>query len=228
MPYVQSEPTSEDPEGLHAFWAHPQMSRTIEGTISKSLPSISDNRLLVALRIEDNEAYDKFAIKAPHEPYPTIIFLYDFDETRCKDLCNLSPVGRTALESRLREENSNVQVSIVERNFSVTTEEEEDREWPDAEQEPEPDAWTSHVQELYEIGEQRKDGTAETPLLDFDEAPASRKAIPRIFFTKSAVWLPEDANIRGIYPGNLALTTSGIVHLPDVGKEGHFFFFGNA
>jgi hypothetical protein len=209
---------------LHAFWGHPQFSRTIEGTINEFLPSISDNRLLATVYLDNynNPGYEKFGVNAQDHHYIRIIYLYDFDQARCNELCSLSVAGRITLEARLREENPNAQVSVVERNFGVGIEEEVDCEWPPGSQ-PSPE-WMLHLQELYEIGESRRKGTAEIPVVDFDEAPAAQKGNPRILFTKSAVWFPD---IRTVDYNNLALTTSAIVDVPSAGNEGHVFYFGD-
>ena len=219
----QSQPNSDDPPGLHFIHDHPGFSRTIPGAISEFLPSISDNRLLVGRHIDfDDEGFKKFAITDD-----TILFLYDFDQVRCNELLNTTAEERISLESALREENTNAQVSVVERNFSLSIEDEdEDKEWPPGEW---PEEWIAHVDELNEIGVARIKGTAEVPVLEFDEAPHTQKQNSRILFTRSAVWLPEDTDIRSIGLKDLALTTSGIVHMPNSsGKVGHFFCFADS
>lgn len=89
-----------------------------------------------------------------------------------------------------------------------------------------PQEWKEHLKELYRIEELRKNGEAEAPVLDFDEAPAEQKGNSRILFTKSVVWLPGLATTGLVNFSDLALTTSGIVHLPLDGKVGHVFYFG--
>lgn len=225
----QSQPNSDDPPGLHFIHDHPGFSRTIPGAISEFLPSISDNRLLVGRRIDfDEEGFKKFAIEPPHVTGGTILFLYDFDQVRCNELLNTTAEQRISLESALREENANAQVSVVERNFSFSIEgEDEDKEWPPGDEWPQ--EWIAHVDKLDEIGVARIKGTAEVPVLEFDEAPHTQKQNSRILFTRSAVWLPEDTDIRAIGLNDLALTTSGIVHMPNsFGKVGHFFCFADS
>lgn len=209
---------------MHPFWDHPQYSRTIEGTINEFLPSISDNRLLVAFHIDDNPAYDKFASNL-NERDSNVFFLFDFDQTRCNEVCNLTATGRTSLESKLLEENADARVRVVERNFYVSIEEEEDMEWSPGSQRP--PEWSEHLRQLYKIEESRKEGTVEYPVLEFDEAPATLKRNPRILFTRSVLCLPKHAYNRRV-EHTLALTTSGIVLVPTALGMGHVFLFGDS
>jgi hypothetical protein len=207
-----------DPPSIHQFCDHPQVTRTIEGTLNEFLPSISDNRVLVSLRIEDeHEGLKKFSVNS------NIYFLYDFDQKRCKDLLNLTETERASLEIRLRGENEHAQVSIVERNFRAGIEEEVDMEYHPAAQPPQ--EYLERLQAASQVMESRKFGIDKTPVLEFQEAAVEKKGNPRILFTRSAVWLPENKDIRGIDTRKLALTTSGIVYPPLGGGNGFFFLF---
>lgn len=68
---------------------------------SPCLPYPTTAYLLVAPDVDKDEGYDDFAIEAADRLFRRVLFLYAFDETRCKDmLCNLSvPADRAALEA---------------------------------------------------------------------------------------------------------------------------------
>lgn len=207
-----------DPPSIHEFWDHPQVTRTLEGTLNKFLPSISDHRVLVSLRIEDeHEGFKKFSVNN------NIYFLYDFDQKRCKDLLSLTQADRASLETRLRGENEHAQVSIVERNFHAGIEEEDDMEYGlEAEL---PQEYLDRLQGASQVKESRRVGIDKTPILEFEEAPVEKKGTPRILFTRSAVWFPENKAVRHMDTRKLALTTSGIVYPPLGGGDGFFFLF---
>ena len=205
-----------DPPSIHELSDHHQVTRTIEGSLNEFLPSICDNRVLVSQRIEDeHEGYKKFSVNS------NIYFLFDFDQKRCQDLLSLTETERASLESRLRGENEHAQVSVVERNFRAGIEEQVDMEYHPAPQPPQ--EYLDRLQEASQIIESRKFNIGETPVLEFDEAPPEKKSSPRITFTRSAVWLPENEDIREMDTRRLALTTSGIVY-PPLGRGNGFFF----
>ena len=200
------------------------MTRTLEGTLSRFLPSISNNRVLVSIRIEDeDERFTKFAVMGQDKICGSILFLDDFDQKRCEDLLNLTEAERGLLENRLREANNHAQVSIVERNFRAGIEEEDDREYRLG-VEPHQE-YLDRLEGIRQANESRKIGVDKMPVVEFDEAPVEKKNTPRILFTRSAVWLPVDNDTRNIDPRNLALTSSGIVYPPLAGKNGFLFLF---
>lgn len=177
---------------------------------------------------DEDERFTKFSVKSPFgiQPYGirgNALFLYDFDQKRCKDLLDLTEVERTSLENRLRKENKHAQVSIMERNFKAGIEEEIDTEYS-LEVEP-PQEYLNHLQGIRQVNESRTNGVEKTPTLEFDEAPIEKKSTPRILYTRSAVWFPENLVARGIEPRKLALTSSGIVYLPRMSEIGFFLSF---
>lgn len=177
---------------------------------------------------DEDERFTKFSVKSPFgiQPYGirgNALFLYDFDQKRCKDLLDLTEVERTSLENRLRKENKHAQVSIMERNFKAGIEEEIDTEYS-LEVEP-PQEYLNHLQGIRQVNESRTNGVEKTPTLEFDEAPIEKKSTPRILYTRSAVWFPENLVARGIEPHKLALTSSGIVYLPRMSETGFFLLF---
>lgn len=160
-------------------------------------------------------------MKEQYDAYGSVFFLYDFDQKRCGDLVNLTQEERRSLEHRLYERNHSAQVRIVERNFRAGIEEEDDMEYPFGTSRPQD--YSDRLQSIYLANESKKAGKEKAHVLEFDEAPTEKKKTPRILFTQSAVWLPEDT--RGIDAKRLALTSSGIAYPPPAGKSGFFFLF---
>lgn len=221
----QSEPSSEDPEGLHHFWDHPGFARTVEGTISRFLPAMANNRVLASLYIEsDDIRFRKFAVGETLQN--RVLLFYDFDQKRCETLLGLTDAERALLESQLREENEHAQVNVVERNFRAGIQEEDDMEYPVdyPVRTQRPREYSDRLREMFQIQERRRHGVDKMPVLEFDEAPTEKKSTPRILFTRSLIWLPDHVDTRNINPHWVALTSSGFVYLK--GRKGQFFYFG--
>lgn len=110
-----------------------------------------------------------------------ILYLYDFDQNRCKNLRELSPHSKRAdLEARLKERNPDARVTVVSRMFYTSIEDEDDRE-----EDTSPE-WKEHFKQLWATGEARGKGEAEFPVLEFDDPPKGENS-PRMLFTRSMV-----------------------------------------
>lgn len=189
---------------------------------------MSQNRLLAFLSVQDGDANGNRSnsrVKAPHDHlYATAVYLYDFDQNRCHELCSLTLHERKKLETQLKDNNADAEVRVVSRNFTAGIEEEEDREFAPGYP---PKEWNDHLMELHHLEEARKKGLVETHLLEFDEPPAKKNGNARILYTRSAIWFPPDTVFRTIDKENLALTTSAIVNVPTPGGDGHIFYFSD-
>lgn len=192
-------------------------ARTLKGVLSESLSSLAGNKLLVQEDLEYEHDEEKFRgfHKANSFGEFKILYLYDFDQNRCKNLRQLSPSSERAdLEARLKEHNSDARVTVVSRMFYTSIEDDFDKEEDDS---PE---WKEHFRQLWVTGQARGKGEAEFPVLEFDDPPEGQNN-PRMLFTKSMVCLPK------IREGEMfALTTSAIVELPTHEADGYVHFFG--
>lgn len=193
-------------------------ARTLNGAIFDRLPALAGNRLLVRQHLDeyghDQDSYHGF--KAPHSSQGTfqVLYLYDFDQGRCKALRQLSPPERRALEERLKELNPDARVTVASRMFYASVEDEDDME-----KDPSPE-WEAHVRELWEVDQARQRGEATFPTLEFDDAPKGRDDDARMLFTRSMVCLPRVREGEA-----LALTTSAVVELPSPEADGYVHCF---
>lgn len=193
-------------------------ARTLPGSIHDGLASIEGNRLLVREYIDDYEhEQDQYrAFKTPNSAFGTfqVLYLYDFDQDRCKALRQLSSPEREALEARLKELNPEARVTVVSRMFYTSIEEEEDTEKDES---PE---WKARVRKVWETQWAREKGEAEFPVLEYDDPPEGQDN-PRMLFTRTMICLPK------MKTGEmLALTTSAIVELPLRDANGYVHYFG--
>ncbi|KAL6870423.1 hypothetical protein J3F83DRAFT_736281 [Trichoderma novae-zelandiae] len=219
----EPEPTPRyfsDPEyhkDLFHVFSEKTSARTLNGAIFDRLPALAGNRLLVRQHLEeydhDEDCYHGF--KAPHSSFGTfqVLYLYDFDQDRCKALRRLSPPERPALEARLKELNPDARVTVVSRMFYASIEDEDDME-----KGPSPE-WKAHVRELWEIEQARKRGEAKFPTLEFDDPPKGHDDA-RMLFTRSMVCLPKVRDGEAF-----ALTTSAMVELPSPEADGYVHCF---
>ncbi|UKZ49740.1 hypothetical protein TrVGV298_003990 [Trichoderma virens] len=194
-------------------------ARTLTGSIFDRLPSLVGNRLLVREDIEEYEHDEDnyHGYKASHSSFGTfqVLYLYDFDQGRCKALRQLSPQSeRQDLETRLKERNPDANVTVTSRMFYTSIEEEDDREKDTS---PE---WEAHIRERWEIRWAREKGEAKFPTLEFDDPPEGRDD-PRMLFTRSMICLPKIRDGEA-----LAMTTSAIIELPAPNADGYVHYFG--
>ncbi|KAL7951490.1 hypothetical protein V8C42DRAFT_304225 [Trichoderma barbatum] len=221
----ESEPSPRyftDPEyykDLFHTFACKFNARTLTGEIFDRLPSLAGNKLLVRESLEeyihDEDYYH--AYKAPYTSVGSfqVLYLYDFDQGRCKALRQLSPgPERQDLETRLKERNPEARVTVMARMYYTSIEDEDDREKDTS---PE---WKAHLRELFEIQQAREQGEAEWPTLEFDDPPEGHDD-PRLLFTRSMVCLPK---IRD--GASFAMTTSAIIELPSRKGDGYVHYFG--
>lgn len=150
--------------------------------------------------------------KAAHSSFGTfqVLYLYDFDQDRCRALRQLPPPERRTLEAQLRELNPDARVTVTSRMFYASIEDEDDME-----KDPSPE-WEAHVRELWEVGQARQRGEAKFPALEFDEPPKGHDDDARMLFTRSMVCLPRVRDGEA-----LALTASAIVELPTPMADGY-------
>lgn len=193
-------------------------ARTLTGSIFDRLPSLVGNKLLVREHVEEYEHDEDnyHGYRAPHSPWTfQVLYLYDFDQGRCKALRQLSPhPERQDLEARLKERNPDARVTVMARMYYTSIEEEDDRE---SDQSPE---WKAHMRELFEIEQARQQGEAKFPTLEFDDPPTGHDN-PRMLFTRSMICLPKIRDGEA-----LAMTTSAIVELPTHEADGYVHYFG--
>ncbi|KAL7805778.1 hypothetical protein V8C44DRAFT_360821 [Trichoderma aethiopicum] len=191
-------------------------ARTLNGAIFDRLPALAGNRLLVRQHLEeyDHDEGSYHSFKAPHSSFGTfqVLYLYDFDQDRCRALRQLPAPERRALEARLRELNPDARVTVTSRMFYASIEDEDDME-----KDPSPE-WEAHVRELWEVGQARQRGEAKFPALEFDEPPRGHDNDARMMFTRSMVCLPRVRDGEA-----LALTASAIVELPTPMADGRAY-----
>lgn len=214
-----SEPTPRyftDPDyhkDLFHVFSDKTRARTLNGAIFDRLPALAKNRLLVRQHVEesDHDARSYHGFKASHSSFGTfqVLYLYDFDQDRCRALRQLSPPERQALEARLKELNPDARVTVTSRMFYASIEDEDDME-----RDPSPE-WKAHVRELWEVEQARQRGEARFPALEFDEPPKGCDDDARLVFTRSMVCLPRVRDGEG-----LALTASAVVELPTPTADG--------
>lgn len=215
---IESQPDSDDPAGLHMVTSHKAHFRTINGMVNPYLPAVCGNRILASFTIGDDIALSDFTFDQHGR---SVLFIYDFDQQRCTSLLNST--DRSLLEEQIRVDNKDAQVAVVQRNYYCSIEDDEDMEYPMFKA---PQEWRDYLQNRWKIEEKRREGDSDPLILEFDEGPSETKESPRLVFTRSLVWLPPD-EYRSMNHLNLALSTSGIVYVPDPGKEGHIFVFEN-
>ncbi|RFU73131.1 hypothetical protein TARUN_9131 [Trichoderma arundinaceum] len=191
-------------------------ARTLYGSINDSLPSLAGNKLLVKEWIGDyDHEEDQYHSFDRSMGWFRVLYLYDFDQARCKALRQLSPHSeRQDLETRLKEQNPEARVTVVSRMFYASIEEEDDSEKTTS---PE---WKAHVRERWETQRARETGEAKFPVLEFDDPPEDQDN-PRLLFTRSMICLPK---IRD--GARFALTTSAIIELPSEEEDGYLNYFG--
>ncbi|OTA03887.1 hypothetical protein A9Z42_0044200 [Trichoderma parareesei] len=219
-----SEPTPRyftDPDyhkDLFHVFSDKTSARTLNGAIFDRLPAVAGNRLLVRQHVEeyDHDAGSYHGFKASHSSFGTfqVLYLYDFDQDRCRALSQLSPPERQALEARLKELNPDARVTVTSRMFYASIEDEDDME-----RDPSPE-WKAHVRELWEVEQARQRGEAKFPALEFDEPPKGRDDDARMMFTRSMVCLPRVRDGEA-----LALTASAVVELPTPTADGSVHCF---
>lgn len=211
---TKSQPDSTDPSGLHRFLFKKEHVRAISGTVNPYLPAVSDNGVLLDYRLDYRDILVDFAIG----PDPrNVIFLLDFDQRRCRSLLD----SRNSLEEQIKADNEKAQVTVVQRNYYVSIEDDEDREYPRFQA---PAEWQEHLRDIWRIQEDRKRGDMDTPILEFDEGPSEMKEKPRLVFTRSVVCLPP---IEFKAMEQLTLSSCGIIYIPKPGEEGHILVFDN-
>ncbi|KAH8130900.1 hypothetical protein FP744_10004255 [Trichoderma asperellum] len=192
-------------------------ARTLKGTLNEGLSSLVSNKLLVEEELEYGHDEEKF--RGYHNARSfgefRILYLYDFDQERCKKLRQLSPNSERAdLETSLKEQNPDARVTVVSRMFYASIEDDIDKE-----EDTSPE-WEEHFRQLWVTGQARGKGEAEFPVLEFDDPPEGQNN-PRMLFTRSMLCLPK------IREGEaLALTTSAIVELPTNEADGYVHYFG--
>ncbi|KAM0250713.1 hypothetical protein ACHAQJ_008507 [Trichoderma viride] len=193
-------------------------ARTLKGSLYDRFSSLAGNKLLVRELIEeyghDQEKWRGFTAKGFLGTFQ-ILYLYDFDQDRCKALRQLSPgPERDNLEARLKERNPDARVTVVSRMYYTSIEDDFDME-KDASPE-----WEAHVRKLWEIQQEREEGDGEFPVLEYDDPPEGQDD-PRMLFTRSMICLPKMRDGEKI-----ALTTSAIVEFPTYNADGYIFYFG--
>lgn len=192
-------------------------ARTLPGMLYERLSSLAGNKLLALEDLEhehDEEQYSGFHDARRFGEFK-ILYLYDFDQNRCKKLRQLSPDSERAdLVARLKERNPDARVTVVSRMSYMGIE-----EAMDMEEDTSPE-WAEHVRKLWVTDEARGKGEAEFPVLEFDDPPKDQKS-PRMMYTKTMLCLP---NIRE--GQELALTTSAIIELPSDKADGYVHYFG--
>ncbi|KAM0452095.1 hypothetical protein ACHAPV_009612 [Trichoderma viride] len=192
-------------------------ARTLPGVLYERLSSLAGNKLLVRDGLEhehDEEQYSGFHNAHSFGEF-RILYLYDFDQNRCKKLRQLSPdPERADLAARLKERNPDARVTVVSRMFYMGIE-----EAMDTEEDTSPE-WAEHVHQLWVTNEARGKGEAEFPVLEFDDPPKDHKS-PRMLYTRTMLCLPK------IREGQeFALTTSAIIELPTHEADGYVHYFG--
>lgn len=197
------------------FWSHGGYNRTILGSLNPHLPTVCDSRVLLFLNFEDDKSLAEFAIGPSFDHY--VLYLCDFDQNRCLNLLK----DRSSLEEQIGAGDGDAQVTFVHRNYYVSIEGEEDMEYPKSEA---PGEWQEHLQDIRKTREARADGHLKTPVLEFDEGPSELREKPRLVFTRSLVWLPYD-KCRNMSQDQLALSSCGIVCIPNIDGEGHILVF---
>ncbi|KAL7928782.1 hypothetical protein V8C35DRAFT_317297 [Trichoderma chlorosporum] len=204
---------------FHVFYKKPNNARTIYGGVFDRLSSLVGNKLLVREDIDEHE-HDEDNYCAYNGTYSSpgtfqVLYLYDFDQSRCKALRQLSPdVERQHLEARLKERNPKANVTVTSRRFWAGIEEESDEE-----EDTSPE-WKAHIKNLWETRWARERGEAKFPTLEFDD-PLKAHDDGRILFTRSMLCLPK------IRDGEqLAMTTSAIIEIPTLNADGYVHYFG--
>ncbi|KAL6815837.1 hypothetical protein GGI42DRAFT_117858 [Trichoderma sp. SZMC 28013] len=194
-------------------------ARTLYGGLFDRLPSLVGNKLLVQEHIEEYE-HDEDNYHGYHAPHFSVgtfqvLYLYDFDQGRCKALRQLSPGSeRQDLETRLKERNPKASVVVMSRMFYTSIEEEEDME------KDTPEEWKAHMKEVWETKWAREKGEAKFPTLEFDDPPEGCDD-PRMLYTRSMVCLPKIRDGEAV-----AMTTSAIIELPTAKADGYVHYFG--
>lgn len=198
--------------------SHKTHFRTIRGMVNPCLPAVCDNKILLLLSIDDDHALCDFMFNDFHR---FVLFICDFDQQRCTSLLNVT--DRNLLEEQIRVDNKAAHVTVVQRNYYCSIEDDQDMEYPSFRA---PTEWKEHIQNLWILEEERREGGSDIPTLEFDEGPSETKQSPRLVFTRSLVWLPPN-EYRSMKCDKLALSTSGIIYVPNPGEEGHIFVFEN-
>ncbi|KAL6804276.1 hypothetical protein J3E68DRAFT_446723 [Trichoderma sp. SZMC 28012] len=194
-------------------------ARTLYGELFDRLPSLVGNKLLVREHIEEYE-HDEDNYRGYHAPHTSfgtfqVLYLYDFDQDRCKALRQLSPGSeRQDLETRLKERNPDASVVVMSRMFYTSIEEEEDTEKDTS---PE---WKAHMRKIWETKWAREKGEAKFPTLEFDDPPEGCDD-PRMLYTRSMICLPKIRDGEAF-----AMTTSAIIELPTSKADGYVHYFG--
>ncbi|GJJ07069.1 hypothetical protein Clacol_001268 [Clathrus columnatus] len=214
------QPDSSDPDNLHMMRSHRNYIRTINGGVNAYLPAVCNNRVLLGTQISDDYGLSDFAIG--QDVTREVFFICDFDQQRCSALINTSPEERIKLEEQIKSDNDVAQVTVVQRNYYTTIEDDADMEYPQFQAPPE---WEEHLVDLWKIQEARQEGDSETPTLEFDEGPDEMKNIPRLAFTRSVFCLPPDVNNKDWKLDQFALSLCGIIYVPGFNERGHIFVF---
>ncbi|KAL6892026.1 hypothetical protein GGI43DRAFT_425012 [Trichoderma evansii] len=177
-----------------------------EGAPCDELPSLVENRLLVRRRFGiwgyDEQQYHVFASRLGSFE---VLYLYDFDQSRCNTLRQLTLPELQQLEARLRQQNADARVTVVSRKIS----------FPD---------WEAYGEKRWRVQRACEMWQAKFPLLEFDDAPEGQNQDHQLLFTRSMICLPlirEDEDRR-----KLALTSSAIVCLPTGDADRYAFYFG--
>ncbi|KAL7918977.1 hypothetical protein ACQKWADRAFT_323327 [Trichoderma austrokoningii] len=199
----------------HVFWDK-FSARTLPGVLYESFSSQVGNKLLVKEELEyehEEEQYSGFNSQ-PFGQFQ-ILYLYDFDQGRCKKLRQLSPDSERAdLSARLKKRNPDARVTVMSRMFYQSIEDPRDMEVDT------PPEWAEYIRQLWVTNEARGKGEAEFPVLEFDDPPEGHDS-PRMLYTRTMLCLPE------IREGQqFALTTSAIVELPTHEADGYVHYFG--
>lgn len=190
------------------------------------IPAVHDNGILLFFEIDgNNHSLRDFMFDTSNR---LVFFLCDFNDQRHRTP-QVDITSRKSQKSLVKqiglEVDNEVAVTIIQCDyFAGDNFDEHDVDFLKLYKASE--LSSSHIDGLWKVSESRRERKLVTRTLEFNERPPKRKNCSRLVFTRGLVTL-SSKEYWSVDCQKLALSTSGIINVPDPGEEGHIFVFEN-